>query len=332
MVTHRSTQVLLIFLSMFLLMAPAAGPAVAAPAAWAQPGGGSGIIGPPLQVGCGDGICDAYMGEDASTCPQDCAPIVTPVRAGCGDGICDAYMGENASTCPQDCAAASVPVITPTASATPAPATEEASATPVGSLIETLPAPDDGLETLPGCDLAAYESRTQAWQKGYGGQASPGSFFPLRTDNREVYVCTVQPVGEICIPIYQGLVKASQENMDNIVLLDCSTNGSCRVHRGPARQVGESICFTVTQADNLSCSAGCALAPRQPDGLVLPLFGNVPTRLLVPTACLAALMALGVALGIVFVARRSRKPEQPAADTSQSPPGWDTIPRSDGSS
>lgn len=42
---------------------------------------------------CGNRICEE--GEDAWSCPTDCAPAV------CGDGLCTA--GENAATCGQDC-------------------------------------------------------------------------------------------------------------------------------------------------------------------------------------------------------------------------------------
>lgn len=44
---------------------------------------------------CGDGVCSASGGEDASTCYDDCGS--------CGDGICSASGGEDASTCNEDC-------------------------------------------------------------------------------------------------------------------------------------------------------------------------------------------------------------------------------------
>jgi hypothetical protein len=49
---------------------------------------------------CGDGICDAYMGEGAGNCAADCK---TATGRYCGDGICDAYMGEDAGNCAADC-------------------------------------------------------------------------------------------------------------------------------------------------------------------------------------------------------------------------------------
>lgn len=45
---------------------------------------------------CGNGVCE--FAEDSTTCPSDCGP------AGfCGDGTCDAGLGENPGTCPADC-------------------------------------------------------------------------------------------------------------------------------------------------------------------------------------------------------------------------------------
>ena len=42
---------------------------------------------------CGDGICNPWCGEDATTCPSDCDL--------CGNGTCD--PGENCTNCPSDC-------------------------------------------------------------------------------------------------------------------------------------------------------------------------------------------------------------------------------------
>lgn len=53
-------------------------------------------------LGCGDGVCQ--RSEDANTCPQDCPRAPAPR---CGDGVCDSGQ-ENANTCPQDCASCQV--------------------------------------------------------------------------------------------------------------------------------------------------------------------------------------------------------------------------------
>jgi hypothetical protein len=45
---------------------------------------------------CGDGICDAGIGESPVTCPADCGALRY-----CGDGICD--YGESPQTCAADC-------------------------------------------------------------------------------------------------------------------------------------------------------------------------------------------------------------------------------------
>lgn len=50
----------------------------------------------------GDGICDPYMGEDAVSDPQDCAPSSTNILY-CGNGICEPTVGEDSTVCPIDC-------------------------------------------------------------------------------------------------------------------------------------------------------------------------------------------------------------------------------------
>jgi len=46
----------------------------------------------PVDCKCGDGICQAYLGENNVKCSVDCY---------CGNGTCES--GENYSTCPSDC-------------------------------------------------------------------------------------------------------------------------------------------------------------------------------------------------------------------------------------
>jgi hypothetical protein len=53
----------------------------------------------PCQVAtCGDGTCDASIGESCASCSQDCGPC-----SFCGDASCDASTGESCESCPQDC-------------------------------------------------------------------------------------------------------------------------------------------------------------------------------------------------------------------------------------
>lgn len=49
------------------------------------------------QGGCNDGIC--WGNEDECNCPEDCATV----ELLCGNGICDAYAGEDCRNCPGDC-------------------------------------------------------------------------------------------------------------------------------------------------------------------------------------------------------------------------------------
>lgn len=60
---------------------------------------------------CPNGVCEPALGEDCTTCPQDCGTCPTSsstttstlVLPGCGDSVCDGGTGENCETCPQDC-------------------------------------------------------------------------------------------------------------------------------------------------------------------------------------------------------------------------------------
>jgi hypothetical protein len=48
--------------------------------------------------GCGDGTCQAQAGETCASCAADCGPC-----AGCGDGLCQAALGESCMSCLADC-------------------------------------------------------------------------------------------------------------------------------------------------------------------------------------------------------------------------------------
>ena len=45
---------------------------------------------------CGNGACEAGLGEDCESCVEDCGIC-------CGDGACDEAAGEDCVTCPEDC-------------------------------------------------------------------------------------------------------------------------------------------------------------------------------------------------------------------------------------
>ncbi len=70
---------------------------------------------------CGDGICD--FGEQY-TCAQDCIPRPPPVPQPlpvCGDGFCDASLGEDQYNCPADCSVQPIPQPVPTPQPTALP-------------------------------------------------------------------------------------------------------------------------------------------------------------------------------------------------------------------
>jgi hypothetical protein len=65
---------------------------------------------------CGDGKCEESEGENADTCPSDCACNLDgkcdshetigacPLDCTCGNYVCDVGLGENVANCMQDCA------------------------------------------------------------------------------------------------------------------------------------------------------------------------------------------------------------------------------------
>ncbi len=47
-----------------------------------------------------------HPGETPSSCPEDCgcpADLAAGAKSECGDGVCDAWAGENCVSCPEDC-------------------------------------------------------------------------------------------------------------------------------------------------------------------------------------------------------------------------------------
>ncbi len=49
-------------------------------------------------VTCGDNVCEGA--ENATGCPQDCGE---PINLICGNRVCEPHLGEDASSCPTDC-------------------------------------------------------------------------------------------------------------------------------------------------------------------------------------------------------------------------------------
>lgn len=110
-----------------------------------------------------------------------CLPL-----AGCGDGVCDPYFGENATTCPADCAAPPpppppAPSLTPTTRPTATRAPQVVLVTPTGSQTAVggagtgpTPTPTATSTPLPTatpraavCELAAFDTLPDDWQGGY---------------------------------------------------------------------------------------------------------------------------------------------------------------------
>jgi hypothetical protein len=123
-------------------------------------------------------------------------------------------------------------------------------------------------------------------------------------------VCDVPPDGQICIPMYKGLMTVVNGDYEQIMLVDCGADGACQTHKSKVQHVGRNLCASVSAADNLSCATGCAFLPEQETFLGLPvppfLRGLVANGAAVPAICLAAILLIGF-VGLLVFARRRRK-------------------------
>jgi hypothetical protein len=260
--------------------------------------------------------------------------------ATCGDGICDAYVGENKTTCSADCGS-NTTVSNPTAVPTATPVTPTATTTVIPQLIlpafsTTTPAaagsaspgptgngtgtatgdpsgtpPADISSIQAGCEYVSYESRTADWQTGYSSYAK--EFIPKQVDQREVFVCRVPPLGRVCLPVYDGLANSVDGNLDKVTLVDCTAGGECVVHDSKLKMVGGMLCADITVAGSVSCTGGCALAPAS-DSLLTPpdfagLLASLPAGAIVPIACFLSLLLIGAVGFLIFVTRRARQRE-----------------------
>jgi len=262
-----------------------------------------------------------------------------PQASTCGDGICDPYVGENKTTCSVDCGSnpvgsnpTQVPTSTsdtPTATGTLAPllilptqatvtltsgtgTPGTPTATPTLDSSGTPPSNAPALQA--GCDFVSYESRTGDWQAGYATFA--GKFVPAQADQREVFVCRVPPQGQVCIPVYNGLLDAAGGGLDKVVLVDCSAGGDCTVHQDKLKMmVSGMLCVDTTVSGSISCTGGCALAPSATaTSLLAPpdlraLYAKAPAAAIVPVACLLALLLMGGVGFLILITRRARRSE-----------------------
>ncbi len=251
----------------------------------------------------------AAASQTTNVCTQNPQPALVGF---CGDGICDAYAGETALTCPADCA----PKISLPATATPtASPTATAQQTQTATATVT-PAPTSTLVSAAGCGFVAYASMTNTWQTTYASYAK--SFIPSRPDHQEVYVCDVPPSGQVCIPIYNGLLDVAGGKQDQIGFVACTSAGQCALLKGKLNKVGEALCADTTVAGTFTCSGGCALAPQAPPASTGSSLGdflnqlNVPVQTVVPIACFLLLIAVGAVGFLIFVSRRSRQREVPS--------------------
>jgi len=283
--------------------------------ALASPGDDGFCAGPAnlAQAGtCGDGICDPYVGENKTSCPKDCGAKATATTAPQPAGPTDTPTPTTPTATSTFFPFFVLPTRTPTATSTASPTPSTTPATPTTSLTVTPTGGVPGQQV--GCDFVSYESRTKDWQSGYGKLAK--EFTPERTDQREVFVCRVPPLQQVCLPIYDGLMEAVNDDKSKIALVDCDSAGQCDVYDGKLTQVDDMLCAAIVVAGDVSCTGGCALAPASPTSLLTPPSFDLSALLAnpgvaAPIACvLVAMLIAGIGL-LIFVFRRSRRRELP---------------------
>lgn len=268
----------------------------------------------PQAAGCGDGICDPYMGENAQTCPQDCATPSPPPPATATQPPPGAPTSAPTSTPTATSALTSTPTFTPTLTATGTP---PPSPTPGGPPTKT-PAPSPTTTPAPPaegagigqCRYERYEAMPYLWRVGYD-QFAPQSYkFPTRLDEREVLICDTPPAFRLCLPILEGVMRAAQGREEWVVLVDCGDSETCRVVEG-AQLSDDQFCFDITPEDQITCASGCALGIR-PRGTFARLLGPelASSQALIPLCGLLALLGLLVLLLLILLMARRRRTEQ----------------------
>jgi hypothetical protein len=164
------------------------------------------------------------------------------------------------------------------------------------------------VENSDACGLVAYETRPAGWQKGYTG--SSNNFVPKTSKDEEVIVCDSRPVGQICIPMYEGLMTAAQGRLDQVVLAECGSDGKCSFHKTRVQSVGGSLCATVSAGDQVNCSTGCAFLPQSYALLGVPvprfLVDLTANQAFIPAICLVGMFLVGFMVLLIFGRRRRR--------------------------
>jgi hypothetical protein len=237
-----------------------------------------------------------------------CSVSADVLQGFCGDGICDAYRKENATTCAVDCAPKP---LTPTATSTPLPAavphvTSTATAPSLTPSPQATPTGQSGTGT---CGFVTYNSRESQWQTGYNTNGVPEFLSVKKNDLLNVWVCPEPPSGTLCFTGKDELLNATHGDLAQIAMADCNTDGSCTIVKGSSAAVGDKICFSYAVAgEKTLCSSGCALVPLASGAALFPLnFSNLSISSGVAfLACLGLLLVIGGGFFMVLARRRSQ--------------------------
>ncbi|MBN1119763.1 MAG: hypothetical protein JXJ17_01695 [Anaerolineae bacterium] len=206
-------------------------------------------------------------------------------------------------------------------------ATPEETATGEGTPTETpkprsSPTPSPTPAEVPlACGFEAFESRLFAWRNAYQ-DLSPDEYpTPVQADDEEVYVCELPPTGQLCFPIYEGLLEATGGSLDQVRLIECTADGVCEIQDWPAEAQQNMICFDIDPLSGLSCADGCAMIMVPKQGALSGFFQSGYSWILFIFLGLLLLIALAIIIIIFFIRRRKEEDDAEEDDNK-----YDIIP------
>src|SRR5574341_1318361 len=264
-----------------------------------------------FQGTCGDRVCDAYRGENATTCPVDCAPPTSvPFAASTATRTPTPRSSTSTLTLPPT--STQTGATTPTVTSSPTPTevvgtlegTTEAMIQPGFSLLESVPR---------GCRFVDYLSLTDQWQALLAtGSEFPEGYIPNDPADQEVLICDEPISGEVCFPVFHDLASAAAGDDENIALVDCSSSGNCTILDKSGHNPSDEddvLCFAIAQNTPISCGYGCVLTPlqmAQGGAPITGLRGNL-LLLLIPLGLLILLILGGLLILFMLTRRRDEQ-------------------------
>lgn len=190
---------------------------------------------------CGNGTCEAWVGETTPTCSADCPGT-------CGDGFCDAGAGETTSSCSGDCGIAGICCVAgvDNGDVGSAPLLSPSVCVLIGGVVE--PGPSCTPVSVCGDSVCDYISGAE------NGTSCPG-------DCPATGICCIAGVNSGQTAVYTPYIAPSVCNIAGGVV---EAGPTCSA--GPA--CGNGICQVGIGENPFTCPADCGPPPVCGDGVV----------------------------------------------------------------